>query len=296
MLDRPAVAYLDTIAYKFVNDNIIRTAGSLSYFLTLSIFPFIIALLNVLHIAGVADMGMIENFLSYFPPIVGDIFKDFMTEISITSSSTILSISLLGGLWSASSGVKQVIRGINDSYHFKDNRNYFTLSMISLVVTVGIIFMIILLVVTQIFGNQILQIIRTYLPVNDEFNSFIKYFRFLIPVAYMFIVLLLLYKIAPADGRKNTIPIRTMIPGTVFSTVAIIIVSFLFNIYVSNFGNYSITYGSLAGIIVFLIWLFLFSMMILVGGLINSTYQLKLTEGLKWPREESMISKVLENI
>lgn len=294
--DKPIIAYLDTIVYKFLNDNIIRTAGSLSYFLTLSIFPFLIALLNIVQSTGVADVETIQNFMKFLPPIIGDLFINFTTEVSHTSSSTILSISLLGGLWSASSGVKQMIRAINDSYHYKDNRNYFKLSIISVFVTIGIILMIILLVVTQVFGKQIILIIRSYVPPNEELSSVLKYFRLVIPLAYMFFMLLFLYKVAPADGIKNEIPIRSIIPGTVFATVSIILVSFIFNVYVSNFSNYSVTYGSLAGIIVFLIWLFLFSMMILVGGLINSTCQLKITEGLEWPREESMIAQVMENV
>ncbi len=294
--DKPAIAYLDTILYKFINDNIIRTAGSLSYFLTLSIFPFLIALINIVQTTGIVDVGTIQGFMKFLPPYVADLFINFLKEVSHTTSTTVLSLSLLGGLWSASSGVKQMIRGINDSYHYKDSRNYIKISIISVFVTIGIILMIILLVVTQVFGKQVLMIIRSYVPPNKELSLLVKYFRLVIPLAYMFFMLLLLYKIAPADGLKNNIPLRAMIPGTIFSTVSIILVSLIFNIYVSSFSNYSVTYGSLAGIIVFLIWLFLFSMMILVGGLINSTYQLKITKGLEWPREESMIAKVMNSL
>ena len=90
------------------------------------------------------------------------------------------------------------------------------------------------------------------------------------------------------------ITIKSVLPGSIFATLGLIVASSGFNFYVSNFGKYSITYGSLGGIIVFLIWLYLLSTIILVGAEINSTlYSMRNFKSLNnWPRHDSMFKNL----
>ena len=90
------------------------------------------------------------------------------------------------------------------------------------------------------------------------------------------------------------ITIKSVLPGSIFATLGLIIASSGFNFYVSSFGKYSITYGSLGGIIVFLIWIYLLSTITLVGAEINSTlYSMRNFKSLNnWPRHDSIFKNL----
>jgi membrane protein len=88
----------------------------------------------------------------------------------------------------------------------------------------------------------------------------------------MIIIFALIYKYTPSTTKENRIKIKSTLFGSIFSTLGWIIASILFSFYVNNFANYAVTYGSLGGVIVFLMWLYIISMLIILGGEINATY------------------------
>ena len=129
---------------------------------------------------------------------------------------------------------------------------------------------------------------------NASFDKIWSIAKNAIPLAYMLITFVLLYKFSPSKSRENMITIKSVLPGSIFATLGLIIASSGFNFYVSNFGKYSITYGSLGGIIVFLIWLYLLSTITLVGAEINSTlYSMRNFKSLNnWPRHDSIFKNL----
>lgn len=289
------VSFLDTFFYSVLKDRVPRTAGALSYYLILSIFPFLIALLNILNFAPFANQATIIELMAMLPPNITRIINNFISELSDSSSTTLLSISFLGGLWSASRAMRQIVRGVNDAYSFVDERNFFELVVIGIILTIALILLIILIFVSLVFGEYFINILMKYVPLEETTINLIKFLNLLVPVAYMFLMFLILYKFSPSAPEKLDIPLRTIIPGAFFATLTIILGTFIFNIYVQNFSNYSVTYGSLAGIILFLIWLYFFGLVILIGGEINATLYRKWLYGLEWPRQNSIIKKVLAN-
>jgi membrane protein len=101
----------------------------------------------------------------------------------------------------------------------------------------------------------------------DGFDRFWSVLKYGFPVASMLVVFTLLYWMTP--NRRLTL--NEVIPGAVFTTLGWIVTSLLFSFYVNHFGNYSKTYGSLGGVIVLLIWLYISSIIVLLGGEINAT-------------------------
>src|SRR5699024_8226898 len=118
------------------------------------------------------------------------------------------------------------------------------------------------LVFGEIIGNKIFEL----LDLENEFLVIWRNIRFIIPIVFMIIIFALLYKYSPCVKDRDDIRFKYTIPGGIFATVGWILASIIFSYYVNNFGNYSVTYGALGGIIVMLIWLYMSAIIILIGG------------------------------
>lgn len=269
--------------------------GSLTYFLILSIFPFLISLINAINFSGILDPEYLYGLLDVLPGEIQEIIRNFLNELHMSSSGSFLTISFVAGLFTASTAVFKLMKIINQSYGFVESRGFLAQRLMALFFTLALILMIFLLVLTQIFGQIIYVKVMSYLGIeNASFDKIWSIAKNAIPLAYMLITFILLYKFSPSKSRENMITIKSVLPGSIFATLGLIIASSGFNFYVSNFGKYSITYGSLGGIIVFLIWLYLLSTITLVGAEINSTlYSMRNFKSLNnWPRHDSIFKNL----
>ena len=262
--------FFDKLLYRLKENDITSYGAGLAFFLILSIFPFLIALINIVNFLDIINVDNILNLMQYFPNSVKEIVKNFFIELNITSSTELLSISVLAGLFSASSAINKLIKFINNSYGFEDNRNFFFNRVLAIIFTLLFIFMILLLIVSQVFGKIIFYKFISIFQIDSKIIYFLWIIaKSLIPLIYLFLTFSAVYRFAPCPPKNDKIKYKTVIPGSLFSTFAVIIATVIFAFYVNNFGKYSITYGSLGGIIVFLIWLFLLSTLILIGAEIN---------------------------
>ena len=278
-----------------MNHDTLSYGGSLTYFLILSIFPFLISLINAINFSGILDPEYLYGLLDVLPGEIQEIIRNFLNELHMSSSGSFLTISFVAGLFTASTAVFKLMKIINQSYGFVESRGFLAQRLMALFFTLALILMIFLLVLTQIFGQIIYVNIMSYLGIkNASFDKIWSIAKNAIPLAYMLITFVLLYKFSPSKSRENMITIKSVLPGSIFATLGLIIASSGFNFYVSSFGKYSITYGSLGGIIVFLIWLYLLSTITLVGAEINSTlYSMRNFKSLNnWPRHDSIFKNL----
>lgn len=289
--DKKVFTFFDKLIYRVLAHDTLSYGGSLTYFLILSIFPFLISLINAINFSGILDPAYIYRLLDVLPCEIQEIIRNFLKELHMSSSGSFFTISFVAGLFTASTAVFKLMKIINQSYGFVESRGFLAQRLIALFFTLALILMIFLLVLTQIFGQIIYVNIMSHLGIeNIYFDKLWSIAKNGIPLAYMLVTFILLYKFSPSRSRENMVTIKSVLPGSIFATLGLIIASLGFNFYVSNFGKYSITYGSLGGIIVFLIWLYLLSTIILVGAEVNSTlYSMKNFKSLNnWPRHDSM--------
>ncbi|CDZ75524.1 Virulence factor BrkB [Peptoniphilus sp. ING2-D1G] len=289
------VVFFDKLLYRFNEHKVADTGASLVYFTILSIFPFLIALLNAINFTNVLQSEQLIEFLNYLPEDIAKIVYSFINEINTASSSGLFSISIILGLYTASNVVHKLIENISSAYGFKDRRSFFKVRGIALLFTLAMIIMILLMFLTQIFGELIIKTVSKYLPIQEHTKSIITLLGLIIPILYMVATFISLYRIAPSSEVKAIINYKSVIPGSVFATLACLFSSKLFGYYVINFGNYSVTYGSLGGIIVMLVWMWIMSIVILLGAHINSVLfsmkHFKSTNG--WPRHESVLKNFI---
>ena len=293
--DKKAFTFFDKLIYRVLDHDTLSYGGSLTYFLILSIFPFLISLINAINFSGILDPEYLYGLLDVLPGEIQEIIRNFLNELHMSSSGSFLTISFVAGLFTASTAVFKLMKIINQSYGFVESRGFLAQRLMALFFTLALILMIFLLVLTQIFGQIIYVKVMSYLGIeNSSFDKIWSIAKNAIPLAYMLVTFVLLYKFSPSKSRENMITIKSVLPGSIFATLGLIIASSGFNFYVSSFGKYSITYGSLGGIIVFLIWLYLLSTITLVGAEINSTlYSMRNFKSLNnWPRHDSIFKNL----
>ena len=293
--DKKAFTFFDKLIYRVLDHDTLSYGGSLTYFLILSIFPFLISLINAINFSGILDPEYLYGLLDVLPGEIQEIIRNFLNELHMSSSGSFLTISFVAGLFTASTAVFKLMKIINQSYGFVESRGFLAQRLMALFFTLALILMIFLLVLTQIFGQIIYVNIMSYLGIeNASVDKIWSIAKNAIPLAFMLITFILLYKFSPSKSRENMITIKSVLPGSIFATLGLIIASSGFNFYVSSFGKYSITYGSLGGIIVFLIWLYLLSTITLVGAEINSTlYSMRNFKSLNnWPRHDSIFKNL----
>ena len=200
------------------------------------------------------------------------LIENFINGLALESSDGILSISLIFGLWTASLGISAIIRAINKAYDVDARRNFIRQKIISIIFTLILAILLILVLITLVFGEKLGNMVFSYIGATEVFYQTWAWLRKIIPMVFMIMIFGLLNKYSLMAKERKKIKFIHTLPGALFTTIGWIIASDLFSFYVNNFANYSKTYGALGGVIVLLVWLYITSVFIVLGGEINGTF------------------------
>lgn len=264
--------FLYNLIYNIRKDEVTAIGAQLTYYLILSIFPFFIFFLNVVGHTSLAIETLLNDWIILLPTETQTLLYRVIEEITLSSSETLLSLSIILALWSGSLGISAIIRAINKAYNISRKRNYIKLKILSLLFTIALVILLMIVLATLVFGEVIGNAIFTYIGAINVFYRVWENSRRVIALSSMIIIFALLYKYSIAPKERQYIKLVHTLPGAIFATIGWIVASGVFSFYVNNFANYSKTYGSLGGVIVLLVWLYITSIMIVLGGEINGTY------------------------
>lgn len=280
------------MVFRIKDDAVFASGTQLSYFLILSFFPFIIVFLNALSYTSLVREDILNGMILYLPLETQKLIQSFATEIALSSSQGLLSLAAILGLWTASSGLKAVIKAINRAYDYKENRSFIKLKIISVLFTIALLILLTLVFMTLVFGEILGNKLFSLFGRADLFIHFWSYLRIIIPLVYMVLIFALLYKFSPCTAKRKEIKLSSTLPGAIFSSLGWMLISISFSYYVNNFGRYAITYGSLVGIILLLIWLYISSIIIIIGGEINATIEHFKLYGWRIHKDKSILYRL----
>jgi membrane protein len=263
----PFMDFLQSLYGRFEDDDVLAMGAQLTYYLILSFFPFLIFVFAVLSFSDISVSDAMTHISQVLPQLSDQMIVDVFSELQQSRNGSLLSLGLLAALWSASNGVNAIIKALNKAYDEEENRPFWKVRGISFIFTIILALMIFLSLILLIFGKWIGETIYrvTLLPGNFEVLWGVA--QYVIPLITMAAAFVLIYKFTP----NLRLRFQEVLPGAVFATIGWVITSLLFSFYVNNFGNYTKTYGSIGGIIVLLTWLYLSSILIILGGEINAT-------------------------
>ncbi|SDL07335.1 YihY/virulence factor BrkB family protein [Lacicoccus qingdaonensis] len=258
--------FLQKLMFQFSKDNASGMAAQLAYYFLLAIFPLLIFLLTLVPLFQIDQemiVGMIED---YAPAEIAGMLTGIIDDVMTSSGGGLLSVGLIATLWSASNGMTALMNAFNVAYDIEDNRNFFVSKGLSIFFTIILTLSVLLTFVLIVFGGQIGNLMFGVIGLDDQFSTVWNLVRSILPLLLVFVVFLIMYLTAPNIKVK----LKSVIPGTIFTTVAFLVASWGFSIYVSGFGNYSATYGSIAGVIILIFWLYITGVIIILGAQINA--------------------------
>jgi YihY family inner membrane protein len=254
---------------EFRVDNLSDWAAALTYYSVLSMFPALLVLVSLIDLAGQsAIQGLLDNIGQVAPGSVNDILSTAIRNLQQTrGSASVLALVGLGvALWSASGYVAAFMRASNAIYDVPEGRPVWKTVPIRLGVTVLVMLLLAVSAVAVVATGGLADRIGKLLGIGSAAVTawdIAKWPVLLVIVSFLFA---LLYWASP-NAKQG---FRWITPGGILAVVVWVAASVGFALYVANFGSYNKTYGSLASVIIFLVWLWLSNTAILLGAELNA--------------------------
>ncbi|WML49867.1 YihY/virulence factor BrkB family protein [Neobacillus sp. PS3-34] len=259
---------LKQLWHRIQEDDLPGLSAQLAYFFLLSLFPLLIFLFTLLPYLPIPHQDIMGIIRGVAPKeaiaLIDKNLKDVMTH----HSGGLLSVGIIGTIWSASNGINAIVRAFNKSYDVKETRSFIVARGMSILLTFGMIFVFLLALLLPVLGKGIGMFLFSYLGLTKQFLTVWGALRWLVSALILFLVFTVLYWIAPNMKMRC----KSAFPGAIFATLGWIVASFAFSLYVGHFANYANTYGSIGAIIVLMVWLYLSAFIIIIGGEINAFY------------------------
>src|SRR3954464_7128173 len=255
---------------QFGEDQLTTWAAALTYFGVLSLFPMLLALVSVLGVIGPSPpQPLLDNLGSVAPGPAKDILTNVLTSLQANQggSTIALIIGLAAAIWSASGYIGAFMDASNNVWDVPEGRPIWKKIPVRLGVTVVLLILLSITALAVVFTGPLAQKAGDIIGLGSTFVdvwSIAKWPILLLIVSFM---ISLLYWACP-NVKQPGFPWVT--PGGLFAVVLWLIASAIFALYVANFSAYNKTYGSLGGVIVFLIWLWITNIIILLGAELNS--------------------------
>lgn len=257
--------FVNKFLKKLGEDHIGEYAAQCAYYTFLSFIPFIILLLSLIKYVNIEKDTLASILEAILPSIMKNSVLDIIQEM-YSKSIEVISISAIFMLWSASKSFIALNKGLTAIYN-KEGDNYIFIVIKGVLWAIFALMLIILILLLLVFGSSIEETLKQSFPQFTPLIALIATARSAISIALMFLVFLFMYKFSPRRKGKHLIHYTL---GAIFTSGAIYAISFFFSIYVNIFTNFSIIYGSLATIIIILMWLNAIIYAILLGAEINS--------------------------
>jgi membrane protein len=252
-------------------DQVPLLGAGVAFYTLLSLFPAIIAGVSIYGL--VADpqtvRDQIDRLTEMLSPETADIIGEQLKEVTAGAGGALgvaTVIGILTALWSASSGMKALITGVNLAYDETESRKFVKLRGLSILLTLGA------MVLLAVAGATIVG----FPPIADNLPTVLQWvlgiLRFVVLAALLVAGLAVLYRYAPDRDEPKWTWVSW---GSGIATLLWILASIGFSIYVNSFGNYNKTYGALAGVIILMFWLYLTAVIVLIGAELNTEMELQ---------------------
>ncbi|GEM01105.1 membrane protein [Halolactibacillus halophilus] len=250
----------------FTEDEVTSLSAQMAYFFLLSLFPLLIFLVTLVGYFPFDAASLISDLSGYIPGEAMSLIESNLEQVVNASGGGLLSVGIIGTLWSASNGINAVMRSLNKAYDVEENRSFLVGRLIAILLLVSMLILILVALLLPIFGRAIGVYIFSFFGASETFIDVWNMLRWVISSSIFFVVFLYLYRLAP----NAKVYIKDTLYGALFATLGFQLASFGFSFYVNNFGNYTATYGSLGGIIIMMFWFYITGIVVITGGEINA--------------------------
>lgn len=263
-----------------VEHSVGKSAAALTYYLLFAIFPLLIFVSNLLGMLELNVTSITSTLLPIMPDDVVYLLEAYLNYVTDNSSAVLFWFSLVFTVWFPMRAVKGLMDDVRLAYQLGKPGKPVRYAIRQFAFTIAFLVIIIVLLLLAVLGRQFVSTVtdwlemERFLRISPVVLNIWQYLRFVLLAVIMFAVLGLLYA-ASQDKRQQA---KSICPGAAMALVAWLLVSIGFSVYVENFANYSVIYGTLGAVMVLLIWLYMTSLILILGAEFNAA--------LIWARKE----------
>ena len=259
---------LNRMASEVLADNCLGLAAQLAYYFFLALFPallFITAIISFIPVAGLLDAitGMLARVA---PGEVLSIVQDQILKIAHEKNGGLLTIGMLGTIWSTSSGVTAIIDTLNQAYDIQESRPWWKVRLLALGLTLGLALFIVVSFALVLVGPTLAEKVAVWLHMGPAFAWTWKIVQWPVVFSLVTFAMAMIYYYAP-DAEQEWIWIT---PGSILATLLWLLISLGFKFYVVHFTSYNATYGAIGGVIVLMLWFYVSALAVLMGAELNA--------------------------
>lgn len=260
---------LKRTAREFKKDNLTDWAAALTYYGILAIFPALLALVSIVGLLSTSSIqSLIDNLGSIAPGAARDVLTNALEQLEHNRGGAVgaLVVGIVLALWSASGYIAAFMRASNAVYDIGEGRPAWKTLPTRFGITVVVVILLAALAVGVVFTGNLARKAGDVLGVGDTAVTVWNFAKWPVMALLFLLIVALLYWASPNVRR----PFRWVTPGGVVALVIWVVASVLFALYVAHFGSYNKTYGSLAAVIIFLVWMWISNVAILLGLELNA--------------------------
>jgi membrane protein len=264
----PGYSHARDFVDRFSRYRITGRAAEISYYLMLAIFPFIIFLISLFGVIGKSTLlhqDILNSLEGLIPDAVFSILDSIISEIAASQNVTILSVGMIGLMWASSKGFSVILRGLNHIYRTGKPISGCLLRLLGVVFALLLVLSIMLTMALITFGDLLFEQLAYWTGLDFLSGELLQAGRYSVSFLFLITIFSLIYFFV--SGRKCKY--RWSLPPAIFTAIFWIFVSLAFSWYLNNFSRYTTLYGSIGGVMILMLWLYVCSIMILTGGLIH---------------------------
>ena len=242
-------------------------ASAISFSFFMAIFPFLLFILNLIPYVPIENFQadfllFIDNLL---PPQTNDFFGSIFEDIAKNRRGGLLSTVFVLSIFLMTNGINAIFGGFEISYHVKTTRNIIKQYFIALGVAVIMALLLLAAVIFISFDVYIVSLLEQQGISRDAW--FITYGKILLFLFITYIAIAILYYFGTAEGKENSF----FSPGALLTTILFVLTTYLFGIYIEHFSQYNQLYGSIGGLLIFMLYIWLNSNILLLGFELNAS-------------------------
>lgn len=279
---------IKNIIKNVVDNDLFGMAAEMGFMLVIGFFPFMLFLMAVFGWLGKHTFmnPLMDFFCKVVPGDVLNLLQIVMNEVWFFSKGGL--IAALGFTITvilSTNALAIVAKGLNRAYKLEDTRSWMYNRLLALVMVFVNALILFLSIDLIVFGKVIIKFFTTYVGLTVHAGNIILFIRWPVAFIALFIMAYLHYYIFPDLRCIEPLRRKSAVPGAIFFTISWLLGSWAFSIYINNLHTYNFVYGTIAGFAILMIWLYYTSILILVGGQINSQLFDKLE------RKEELLAK-----
>lgn len=245
--------------------NIAAHAAGACYFIVLAVFPSLVLLLGLVRYTGLSVDTLTEVLSNVLPTALMPAAERLIVSTYRASTGTVISLSAVTALWTASRGMFGLLTGLNAVYDVQEGRGYWHTRGMSVVYTFAFLVVLLLTLVLHVFGTTIEQWLQRsgvelFYVISQVLD--LRFFLLLIVQTLLFTVMFMFL-----PSRRNRF--MDSLPGALLSSIGWLLFSHLFSLYVENFDAYANIYGSVYAVALSMLWLYLCVCILFFGGALN---------------------------